>query len=76
MKIDHPSVKTVWFQNVFESAKWSRQVVVETSLVLDVSYRKFDATEFARLEQAVEAFMKVNSALFDTAIVRPWRPNF
>jgi hypothetical protein len=76
MIINHPSVKTIWFQNVLESAKWNRQVVVETSLALDASHRKYDATEVATLEQVVEAFMKANSSLFDTAIVRPWRPNF
>lgn len=74
--IEHPGVKTVWFQNVFESGEWNRQVVVETSLSLDSRHRKYDATEVARLEQVVEAFMKAHPGLFDTVIVRPWRPNF
>jgi hypothetical protein len=73
--IDYPRIQAIWFQRVFQSGTWSRQVVVETSLVLDSAHRKYDAAEVAKLGQAVEVFMRAISSSLHTAIIRPWRPN-
>lgn len=76
MTVDHPSVKSIWFQAVFDDAMWRRQVVVETSLILDASHRNYNAPEVANLEQVIESFMKAHPFSIHSAILRPWRPNF
>lgn len=68
--IDHPSVRNVSQEDVFENGNWKRQVVVDTTLILDASGPDYDTAAVNQLQEKVVEFMKEHAALVDSVVLR------